>query len=276
MNNIKINDKDFFFFDSDDLVVGNLKNGVLYGEPNFKLLDKYILDKSGTTIDCGGHIGTFSFNAACSGRKMIIVEGAEKNVQCLEKTFEGWSNVNVEHAILLDKVSNCDFSSDYGPFGSVKSNEDGKSTSETLDNIVNNLKPESISAIKYDLEGGEISAIKGSLDTLKEYKPPLLIEINGHALMEQGKKPYHIFALLDELGYEYWLPYGLNLMRIDKYSKYPFCISDVLCIHKDNIELYENLPILPAMSDRQIYEAYSSNYRNSNDACKKYFNYINK
>lgn len=274
MEKTTINNKDFFFFDSDDLVIDHLKQGQLYGEPNFKQLDKYILDKSGTVIDCGAHIGTFSFNAANNGRKMIAIEGAKRNAECLSKTFEGMPNVDVEHAILLNNVSKCDFSSDYGPFGSAKHSDEGESTSETLDNIVERLKPENISAIKFDLEGNEISAITGSLTTLKKHKPALLIEINGFALMEQNKKPFHLFSLLDELGYKYWLPYGLNLMCIDKYSKYPFCISDIICIHEDNIELYENLPILPAMSDRQIYEAYSNNYRNSNDVCKKYFNYI--
>ncbi len=274
MQSVKLNDKDFFFFDSDDLVIEYLKDGGLYGDSNFVLLDKYISDKNATVVDCGGHIGTFSFNAACDGRKMIIVEGAEKNAQCLEKTFEDWPNVDVEHAILLDDVSKCDFSSDYGPFGSAKASDEGKSTSETLDNIVDRLNPKDISAIKYDLEGNEISAIKGSLNTLKKYKPVLLIEINGFALMEQDKKPYHIFSFVEELGYKYFLPQGENLISIDKYSRYPFCISDVVCIHQDNIDLYEDLKIAPTMSDRQLYEAYSVNYRNSNDACKKYFNYI--
>lgn len=274
MESVEINGKNFFFFDSDDLVIDYLKGGGLYGESNFTLLDRYALDKNATVIDCGGHIGTFSFNAALGGREMIIIEGAERNAQCLKKTFDGWSNVDVEHAILLDKVSKCNFSSDYGPFGSAEATEEGESTSETLDNIVDRLKPESISAIKYDLEGNEISAIKGSLETIKKYKPVLLIEINGFALMEQGKKPYHIFSLLEELGYKYFLPKGENLLSIDKYSRYPFCISDVVCIHEDNIESYEDLKILPIMSDRQLYETYSVNYRNSNDVCKKYFNYI--
>lgn len=274
MQSVKLNNKDFFFFDSDDLVIDHLKGGGLYGDSNFLLLDKYISDKNATVVDCGGHIGTFSFNAACDGRKMMIVEGAEKNAECLEKTFEGWSNVDVEHAILLDNVSKCDFSSDYGPFGSAKASEEGESTSETLDNIVDRLKPEKISAIKYDLEGNEISAMKGSLNTLKKHKPVLLIEINGFALMEQGKKPYHIFSFLDDLGYKYFLPKGDSLLSIDKYSRYPFCISDVVCIHKDNIDSYNNLLILPEMSERQLYEAYAVNYRNSNDVCRKYFNYI--
>lgn len=269
-----IKNKDFFFFDSEDLVIDYLKKGGLYGEPNFKLLDKYVLDKDATVVDCGGHIGTFSFSAASEGRKLIVVEGAERNAQCLQETFKEFNNVDVEHAILLDDVSKCDFSSDYGPFGSAKQNNNGSSTSQTLDNIVERLNPVKVSAIKYDLEGNEISALNGSLKTLNKYKPVLLIEINGFALMEQDKKPYHIFSLLEELGYNYWLPNGSSLLCIDKYSKYPFCISDILCIHKDNMGLYKDLSIIPAMNGSQIYKTYAANYASSNDVCRKYFNYI--
>lgn len=276
MESIKINEKDFFYYPSDDLVVEALvKHKILYGEPNFNLLNKYVLDKDAAIVDCGAHIGTFSFSAARNGRKVILVEGADKNAKCLQKTFEDFENVHVEHAILLDAITKCNFSSDYGPFGSAAEDENGSDTSNTLDNIIDTLHIDNIGGIKYDIEGNEISAIDGSLKTINKYKPTLLIEVNGFALMEQGKKPFHLFDKLEELGYNYYLPRGENqLLSIDRYSKYPFCISDIVCIHKDKIDLYDNLDIHPPMSDTQIYRTYKSNYLSSNGVCRKYFDYI--
>ena len=36
--------------------------------------------------------------------RVLAIDGAEKNVECLRKTFEGKDNIIVEHQILLDDI----------------------------------------------------------------------------------------------------------------------------------------------------------------------------
>lgn len=273
MDKVIINNKPIYYYESDDLVIDYLvKRKILFGSNNYQVLNHFIKDTQGSIVDCGAHIGTFSFIPAHNNVNMVLIDGASKNIECLKETFKDNANVIVQEAILLDEIKPCTFSSTYGPFGFAKEDEEGSDQSNTLDNILSTYD-HPISAIKYDIEGNEISAITGSLKTLDRYKPPLLIEVNGHCLRLQNKKPYDLFDLLDSIGYVYYLPTGQGLLSIDKNAKYPFCVTDIICIHQANISSY-NLNIMPSLTQEQIEELLKDNYQKSNEDCKRYFDHI--
>lgn len=273
MDKVIINDKPIYYYQSNDPVIDYLvKRKTLFGASNYEVLNAFIKDRNGSIIDCGAHIGTFAFIPAHNNVHMVLIDGAIKNIQCLKKTFKDNPNVIVQESILLDAIKPCTFSSTYGPFGYAKEDIEGLDKSNTLDNILSEYdKP--IAAIKYDIEGNEISAIQGSLSTLNKYKPPLLVEVNGHCLRLQEKKPYDLFDLLDSIGYVYCLPTGQGLLSIDKDLKFPFCVTDIICIHQENISEY-NLNIIPSLTQEQIEQLLKDNYQTSNEDCKRYFDYI--
>jgi FkbM family methyltransferase len=277
MKNKKIDNNLIYYYESDDPVVKILEDrGVLFGESNFKTLDEYTFDKNGLIVDCGAHIGTFCFSAGHNGRKILAIEGAAKNAECLEKTFCDLKNVSVKHSILLDEIKKCDFTTDLGPFGHAEENKDGKSESNTLDNILSKENIINVSAIKYDLEGNESKAINGSKKTIEKYKPTLLVEVNGHCLRLNGEKPIDLFNKIEEIGYEYFLPLANGfLLSINKDSQYPFCVSDIICIHKDILNGNNNFKIKPPLNKDEIYDIFWKNYNISNEDCKKYFDSIN-
>lgn len=278
MKKQNINGQDLYYEESDDPVVNILENNkTLFGESNFNILDKYNLDKEGFVVDCGAHIGTFCFTAAQHGRKILAIEGADKNAQCLKETFKDFDNVIVKHKILLDSIKKCEFTEGGGPFGWAEENSEGDRESDTLDNIIKKQKIEKVSAIKYDIEGNEIKAIDGSLKVLEKHKPVLIIEVNGHCLRLQGLKPFDVFDKLDKIGYKYWLPLNDGkFLSIDKNFKYPFCVSDIICIHKDKIDNYNDLEIIPPLKQDQIYDIFWENYNRANEDCKMYFDSINE
>lgn len=272
----EIHGKHLYFIDSEDPVVYYLKNEQLFGYHNWVVLSNFILDddRDSYILDCGAHIGTFSFIPALfDNRKMILVDGATKNTDCLEKTFAGISNVEVHNKILLDSVKKCSFNSDYGPFGCAKDDDNGSRVSSTIDDIVSNRR---ISAIKLDIEGNESQAILGALKTLETNKPPMLIEVNGHCLRLQNKKPKDLFDTLDSIGYKYFLIDGQNLIDIEKEDIFPFCVIDIIAIHKDLMGRYsKTYNFSKPIPQFQLISIAKQGYENSNQDCKNYFDTLN-
>ena len=273
---IKINNENIHYIDSDDPVISYLKSGQLFGYGNWLTLNEFILDndEDAFVVDCGAHIGTFSFVPAMFyDKKMILIDGAKSNFECLQKTFNQKPNVELHHSILLDSEKSCNFSSEYGPFGSASTDPNGSNRSTTLDTIIGNKK---IAAIKFDIEGNEPEALIGSIKTLESNKPPLLIEVNGHCLRLHQKFPKDLFDVLDTLEYSYFIKNDNSLIRIDKNEIFPFCVLDIVCVHKNNEKFYNHLfeitdPIPPA----QLIKLAKQNYVSSNQDCKRYFDTLN-
>jgi FkbM family methyltransferase len=276
MQSVKINDKEIYYIDSDDPVISYLKNGQLFGYGNWEILNNLILYRGNESylIDCGAHIGTFSFVPGLfHSEKMILIDGAKDNVECLNKTFNNVSNVEIHNKILLDSIKKCNFSSDYGPFGSAFNSDDGTEESTTLDNIVGERK---VSAIKFDIEGNEPEALMGSIKTLELNKPPMLIEVNGHCLRLHEKLPKNLFDVLDSLNYSYFIKNNNNLIAINKNDIFPFCVIDIICLHKDYEKIYMNrFNFHPPIPKSTLIEIAKQNYTASNQDCKNYFDTLN-
>jgi len=276
IDSIKINNQNIFFIDSEDPVISYLKSGHLFGYNNWLLLNEFILenDDESYVVDCGAHIGTFSFVPSMFyNQKMILIDGARDNVSCLQKTFENKQNVEIHNKILLDSNKKCNFSSQYGPFGSALQDDTGSDESTTLDSLVGDRK---VSAIKYDIEGNEPEALIGSIKTLEANKPPLLIEVNGHCLRLHKKLPKDLFDVLDNLNYLYFIKNNNSLISIDKNEIFPFCVFDVVCIHKDNEKFYTHLfDMASPMNRENLIHIAKQNYIASNEDCKRYFDTLN-
>ena len=274
LSSISIADKDFYYYDSSDPVVSELKNKRLFGASNFSLLSQFILsdDPKEYIVDCGAHIGTFGFIPAINNSNVLMIEAAEKNFECLEKTFEHMTNVVLRKSILLDDKKKCNFSRSSGPLGSATQSDDGTEISDTLDNLVEGLDNPKICAIKYDIEGNEIDAIQGSIKTISKNKPVIMIEINGYCLLVKNKSPNDLLNLIYQIDYIPFLVHNNNLIPIDSESKFPFCVHDAVCIHKHNIGNYINKNIFTmSLTSSSIDEIILKNSQSSNQECSEYF-----
>jgi FkbM family methyltransferase len=277
MLSIKCGTRDLYYYDSEDPVVSALKNGVLFGASNFNLLN-YFVTHGNTIVDCGAHIGTFSIPALMSGYDVVAIEAAPKNVECLNKTANGfYGKLQVVEAIVSDSQSRCSFSHTIGPFGSIVKDDNGPFTTETLDNICKDLD---IGGLKLDIEGGELEALKGGMSIINK-KIPILMEVNGHCLRCRGMLPQDIFEFMDSVDYNcYFLedtPIDPSrIIKINKSDKFPFCVADVICIHRDNLKLYKDLySINPrTLSQTEIMKIIDVNNAKSNCDCQEYFESI--
>ncbi|WP_057939945.1 FkbM family methyltransferase [Algoriphagus resistens] len=79
----------------------------------------------------------------------------------------------------------------------------GKIELDTLDKQLNELSIEEVNFLKVDVEGAELQVLKGSLNTLKKYRPILLLEINKDACIAGGYLPEDILELLKPFNYSF-------------------------------------------------------------------------
>lgn len=72
----------------------------------------------------------------------------------------------------------------------------------TLDDIVGE-ELERVDAIKCDVEGAELSVLRGATATLDRFKPTLLIEVDERWAQRYGHQGIDVFSFLAERGYGY-------------------------------------------------------------------------
>ncbi|MNR07518.1 hypothetical protein D3C85_1236390 [compost metagenome] len=84
---------------------------------------------------------------------------------------------------------------------------------DTLDNYISTHQITPPRAIKIDVERAEIACLKGAVETIKNFKPILIIEFHNIDLLREG------YQLLSEMGYQLSVKNGV----IDE--KYLFNLS---------------------------------------------------
>ncbi len=78
----------------------------------------------------------------------------------------------------------------------------GKTTTLSIDNFVNRTKLEKVDFIKMDIEGAEMNALHGAVDTIKKFRPKLAIALY-HSTEDFESIPKFINEL--NLGYKFYL-----------------------------------------------------------------------
>jgi FkbM family methyltransferase len=77
---------------------------------------------------------------------------------------------------------------------------------DTLDNILNELIPRRVvNLIKIDVEGHELKVLRGGIDTLRNYKPVLILEINHEALGQNNISYVDILQFLKQFSYKFYV-----------------------------------------------------------------------
>lgn len=138
-----------------------------------------------TVIDCGAHVGTFAADALARGAKQVIaIEPDETNIECLRRNFRNeiadrrlvlvpkaaWS----EETMLKFTVS--DANSGMGSAVIKTGTREIEVPATTIDAIIRDYGIDRVDYLKMDIEGAERHALKGGLETLKRFRPRLMLE----------------------------------------------------------------------------------------------------
>lgn len=167
---------------------------------------KYI--KNGDTVyDLGAHIGytsiLFSKFVGNSGQvhAFELLPSVAKNYLVKNMDTNGITNVKVHAIGLADKKENVNIFVGNTMMGTLSKNGHKSQQSEickidTLDNFIaeNRISPPKL--IKIDVEQSEITCLRGAMETIKKYRPTLIIEFHSLELLRAG------FKVLTELGYQ--------------------------------------------------------------------------
>jgi FkbM family methyltransferase len=100
----------------------------------------------------------------------------------------------------------------------------GKVTVElvTIDDLIaqNQIKPPNF--VKVDIEGAELDALKGMTETIKQYKPIIIYEIDDGDRVAYQRKYQELESFLQSLGYQ------VNGVEEDSYATIDWCVGHAL------------------------------------------------
>lgn len=184
-------------------------NGIYYyyyGIPALKNINKAF---SGDVIDCGAFIGDSSLLfSKYTSSQVYAIEAQKENIDLINQTIDINSvknivpiNIGVSDAPGTAFIYEND-NSNLGTFYPYSGREYGESISveiDTIDSIVEQYKMRP-SFIKADIEGSETAMLKGAIDTLKKYRPTMIICLHHTSTDFWGIKPF-VESL--DLGYKF-------------------------------------------------------------------------
>ena len=178
-----------------------------------------IPNKCGIVIDLGSNVGYYTIKLSLHDKnsKIIAIEADPKNFEILTKNckLNNLDNVDLYNVAISDKNGQVElFQSDSrsGTSSIVSRIDKAKNSisvkSLTLDNLLEN-KYHKIDWLKIDVEGSELSVLKGASNTLK-ITNNIIIELHEKILKQNNQNPEQIISILEKNNYkittfnEYW------------------------------------------------------------------------
>jgi FkbM family methyltransferase len=185
-------------------------------EPNeFCLLAK-VLRPGMTFVDVGANMGLYTLFAArrvgVSGC-VLAIEPSSREMGTLKGNvaINALNNVRVRQVALSDRASEVELlvartqnsgHNTLGAFGyNTPLDHREKTRTQSLDEIVQAEGIPKIDVIKVDIEGAELSALRGAVNTLRRDHPLLLLELADRLLRHQNATSADLLSLLAQLGY---------------------------------------------------------------------------
>ena len=235
----------FFYCKLDEHVASSIFWKGYHSERELKTL-ALLLKEDSVLIDVGANKGEFTiFGAKRVPRgRVLSFEPTEVNSQILEKNVNKnkFDNVKIFRIGLSNKSKNIPIYEPYdkylngtkneGAFSVFESKEVGKFLQninvEIFDQIIKNEGLNKVSVIKIDVEGSELEVLEGMSETLRKFKPYIIIETNEKVLKSANHSSLEIITFLDNLGYKFKPAVDINhsyLIGEDVFNH-----RDLLCI----------------------------------------------
>lgn len=157
-------------------------------------------------VDVGANVGYYTLRLAHSVRngKIVSIEADPQTCEILKTNckLNNFENVEIYNYAITDKegeitLYQSDTHSGSNSIFVKNSSKSRKQTSvkaTTLDDLLEN-KYDEINWIKIDVEGAELSVLKGAEKTLKKTKR-ILVEIHEHILRQNNEKPEEVIEIL--------------------------------------------------------------------------------
>jgi FkbM family methyltransferase len=178
-------------------------------------------------FDIGACFGWYSvlFSQLAGEGQVHAFEPVSDNRACLEAnlTLNNCSNVKINSFALGEKQSRTKiYIPNDGVSGSFKAHArlDKCNVFEvdvsTLDQYFREARINRLDFIKADIEGAEFLMLKGAEDTLRVYRPIMMLEVQAHSTRLFGYEPEDLFHWLKNIGYSvYYVNSDCELIPYD-------------------------------------------------------------
>lgn len=174
-------------------------------DPNFSIAINSSLNKGGTFIDVGANIGNFSLLASKAVGTTGHVIAIEPSSRDYDRLVDNIRLNQLENVIAPYKFAVSDrtgekatlqianeersalntFAPEFSVKGITKVNTEEVETS-TLDSFVERSGLSNIEAVKMDIEGSELKALHGAINTITKFRPVMMIGVNEVSLKASG------------------------------------------------------------------------------------------
>lgn len=250
----------FAYYKNDTIIGKSLEYYGEYTELEIQLLRNFIKDDF-IVYDIGANIGYHTVAFAKHSKQVYAFEPNKKNLRLLRDNTKQLDNVSIFDVACSDDNVDMfveDFDLDMpGNYGEMHMRDVGQSCkSLRIDDIADIYAPD---LMKIDVEGHELQVLRGSMETINEYKPIIFYEAHGNDLDT-------IYDMLENIGYKmYWFPcsnynnknykscetniFGMggvlnilalhsyptinNLLRVNKNESYKQCVEKYLATLKE-------------------------------------------
>lgn len=168
-----------------------------------RIMDAHLLHDFCLAIDGGAHVGTWTELFHKRFFEVIAIEPSPAFADLKHNAMD-WGNTRIINAALTDHP--CRVESYAGKRQTLTARKVRKSFTGPIEGItIDSLNLDRCSLIKLDLEGYELLALMGALDTLKRCKPFIIMEMAGHGDDQEAEK------LLFDFGYSRVFEYGVDV-----------------------------------------------------------------
>lgn len=218
-----------------------------YELPTIKFIRSY-LAKGGVCFDVGAQIGYLSLAMAVSGNKNVLVYSFEPEPKNLERfndniRLNSISNVNLISKAVSNNIDQLKLymSRDHNAGTHSIIREDPNVTEDyvvvdatTIDTFVHEQEFHQLDLIKIDVEGAELEVVEGANETLKIFKPTLIIELSESIQKTRNYSTVTFKSKMSEVGY---LPFTLTdagkLRPVA--NSFVHQMDNVVFVHSDNM-----------------------------------------
>lgn len=173
-----------------------------------------LISQGATVLDVGANIGVYTMLAAkrsgVSG-KVISLEPIPQTFQQLSESLRlnGYANVLVYNVAAWEQNRQlemfCSETENVGSYGVdiKKGKQSGISVQAVrIDDFMSQLGILRVDLIKIDVEGAELSVLKGAIETVRRHRPILVLEIDPNLMSRYDHKVGDIWMYLKALSYE--------------------------------------------------------------------------
>lgn len=205
-NILKCSDGNKIFYCSkyDTIISGTLRLGF----PWEKFMHKYFKlysDKNKVALDIGANIGThsvylsdFFYEVHSFEPQIAVFKLLESNIKLNKCANIKAHNFGLGSSDKYEHLEKYDIEKPTNQ-GGIGIDKTGQSNGETITiKVLDKLNLQNIGFIKIDVEGYELNVLKGSINTIKNNKPVIVIELN----YKTKNNHKEIVELLESLGYK--------------------------------------------------------------------------